>query len=482
MPAAGSITGPTSVCEGATITLVDAATGGTWSVSNTNATVSGAGVVTGITTGFVTISYTVTNSCTSLSATAIITINAAPNPGVITGPSSVCIGTTITLSDAVPGGTWSLTNSHASIAGGVVTPNTAGIDTIMYSVTNGCGTATASWPVTINALPDAGTISGPSGVCIGANITLTNSVSGGAWSASNGRATISGGVVTGVSAGIDTIIYSTTGACGAASATKIITVAPVPGGGSLSGASSVCVGGAITITSTVSGGVWSRTNAHASVSTSGIVTGLSTGRDTIIYTVTNSCGSGISSKTITVTGAGTAGTILGQSTVCAGDHLTLTDAIAGGIWTTTNPLIATVDGGGIVTGVAAGSATIDYTVSGSCGSSVATHGVVVRSQADCSGTASGITQTTTGENDIRIAPNPSKGDFTISGTFSSVIGDEVIIEITNMLGQTIYTGKATTHGGTIDEQVQLNNPSNGMYLLSLRTGDIKQIFRIVITR
>jgi hypothetical protein len=74
LPSAGTITGGTSVCETHTLALSNSVTGGAWTSSSGNATVSGTGVVTGVTAGTATISYTVTNSCGSASATSIITI------------------------------------------------------------------------------------------------------------------------------------------------------------------------------------------------------------------------------------------------------------------------------------------------------------------------------------------------------------------------------------------------------------------------
>lgn len=63
-PVAGVINGPDSVCPGYNITITDTVAGGIWSSSNTaRATVSTAGVVTGVSPGTVTITYTVTNTC-----------------------------------------------------------------------------------------------------------------------------------------------------------------------------------------------------------------------------------------------------------------------------------------------------------------------------------------------------------------------------------------------------------------------------------
>ena len=73
-----------------------------------------------------------------------------PSAGVITGPDtvSVCIDTIIVLSDAVSGGTWMATNSHATVSStGVVTAHSIGLDTIMYFVSNVCGSDTAKHTV-----------------------------------------------------------------------------------------------------------------------------------------------------------------------------------------------------------------------------------------------------------------------------------------------------------------------------------------------
>lgn len=64
---------------------------------------------------------------------------------------------------------------------------------------------------------------------------------------------------------------------------------PFPG--SISGPDTVCQGGSITLADTATGGIWSTLGPKAGVSTTGTVTGLLPGADTVVYTVTNSCGS-----------------------------------------------------------------------------------------------------------------------------------------------------------------------------------------------
>lgn len=148
------ITGPTEVCEGSTITLSTASTGGTWSSSDASiAGVVSTGNVTGVAGGVVDISYTLPTTC---SATYSVTVNALPVVAPITGTTSLCVGNSTTLSNATPGGTWSsAAASIASIdAAGTVTAVAAGITTITYRVTDGFGcTNFATTPDTVSAVP-----------------------------------------------------------------------------------------------------------------------------------------------------------------------------------------------------------------------------------------------------------------------------------------------------------------------------------------
>ena len=401
-PAANPITGLSAVCESTIITLTETATGGSWSASNTNASVTG-GVVTGLLAGVDTIRYIITNSCGTDIATRTITINPAPVAGVISGSSTVCEGFTITLTDAAPGGAWTASNGNATVLNGSVTANIAGIDTISYTVTNSCGTAIATRMVTINPQPVANPITGSASVCQGSSITLTETATGGGWNASNTHASVTAGVVTGFTAGTDTISYSVTNSCGTATATITVTVNPLPNAGAITGPSALCAGGSITLTDPATGGIWVASNSVATVS-GGIVTGISSGMDTISYSVTNSCGMAIVSKIVTITSGPSAGTITGPSGVCVGANISLTDPVSAGTWTASNGA-ATVSGG-LVHGMAAGVDTISYSVAGSCGSGVATAvvtvnplpaaGIISGMPAVCEGAAISLTSTVAG--------------------------------------------------------------------------------------
>ena len=208
----GIVSGSTILCQGSTTTFEDAVTAGAWTSSNPAVATVGlsTGIVSGVSAGTATLTFTGSGGY----ATAIITINPLPNPGVIIGGSNGCPGASIMLSDTVTGGIWTVTNTYAVITAGNVTCITAGVDTIKYSVSNSCGTTAASKIITINPIVSAGIITGLDTVCIGHTITLSDTVSGGIWSAAGGHASVSAsGVVTGVTAGWDSIIYTVANFC-----------------------------------------------------------------------------------------------------------------------------------------------------------------------------------------------------------------------------------------------------------------------------
>ena len=473
-PVVAAITGTMNECVGATTTLSDATAGGAWSSGSTSIATVSSGVVTGVATGIVNINYSLTNGvgCTT-TVSAMDTVKDVPVVAAISGATNVCVGATTTLSDATGGGVWGASNAHATVAGGLVTGVTSGTDTISYTVTNACGSATASGTLSVNPLPDAGTITGSTNLCTGSSITLGETVMGGVWSASNGNATVSGSsVVTGVTTGLDTISYTVTNTCGTAFTTTVISIGTVlPNAGVITGPSSVCKTASITLIDTASGGVWSSCNAHATVA-GGVVTGVTTGFDTIRYTVSNVCGSTSAVKVITIIQAPSAGTITGASSLCPGQTINLSESgTPGGTWSSNNTGVATVSAG-IVAGVSAGSATISYTVANSCGSRTATHGVTVLTQAECNtqvGTVPG-----TDPYELTVYPNPNKGTFTLN--LASDKDEHVRVVISNIIGQkvkefTIATNKSVSV--TIDKAA-------GFYLLSVYTSKGKYVTKVTV--
>lgn len=153
-------------------------------------------------------------------------------------------------------------------------------------------------------------IAGANTVCAEAGITLTNEFAGGAWTLSNANASVSGtGVVTGNIAGTDVLYYTVVTACGEQTTQTTITINPVAVAGAISGVASICSGATTVFTNptAVGTGSWSVSNSHSSITTAGVLTGLSVGVDSVLFTATNSCGSAAASKLINVTHCSNAG-------------------------------------------------------------------------------------------------------------------------------------------------------------------------------
>jgi hypothetical protein len=81
---------------------------------------------------------------------------------------------------------------------------------------------------------------------------------------------------------------------------------------------------------------------------------------------------------------------------------------------------------------------------------------------------------------VALSPNPNKGEFALKGTLPA-LNKEATIEITNMLGQQVYSNKVSTQNGTINEVIKMDaNIANGIYLLHLISGSEKSVFHFVV--
>ncbi len=442
-PTAGTITGTTTACVGAATTLTDATTGGTWSTTAASvASVSTTGVVTGVSAGSATISYTVTNACGTASTSTGVTINPLPTVASISGATSVCAGGTITLTDATAGGTWSSGSTGIATVSttGVVTGVAAGSAIISYTVTNGFGCqARATATVTVNTgITATVTPAGPTTFCTGGSVVLNaNTGSGYTYQWQLGAANITGATnasYTANAAGSYRVII-TAGACAATSSATTVTINSVYAA-AIAGATSVCIGATATVTDSTTGGTWSSASTGiATISTTGVITGVAAGTAVISYAVTNACGTATVTRSITVNSPTTVAAITGTTTVCSGGTVTLADATSGGVWSSGSTGVATISTTGVVFGVSVGTAAITYTVTNSFGCvSRATTSVTITSGISATATAGGATTFCTG------------GSVTLSASTGSGYAYQWQVGGTNITGATASTYTATTAG------------------------------------
>jgi len=347
-----ALTGATNLCVGGTTTLSSADAGGTWTSSNTSvATVDASGLVSGMGAGTSTITYTLPTGCIRV---ATVTVNVMPS--AISGVTVVCDGSTTNLMSTPGGGTWSSSNTSIATVNsstGVVAGVSGGTAEITYNIGGGVNGCIATTVVTVNPRPAV--ITGFPSVCIGSITTLSSLTGGGTWTSGNPTvATVdASGNVTGVVTGTASISYTLATGC---ARVQPVTVNNIPA--TVSGPDAVCVGSNATLVSGPAGGTWSSTDVTlATITSSGVVTGVANGVVTLSYILPSGC---FRTKTITVNPLPSA--ISGPATVCIGSAITLSSAPLGGTWALSVPSVATIDAGtGVLTGVTAGQTGVTYT-------------------------------------------------------------------------------------------------------------------------
>ena len=365
------------------------------SSSNATATVSAQGMLTAVATGTATI------TATSEGATGQATITVAPDPvaAVEISPSTASIlvgGTTQLTAIARNVGGQSLvgravfwSSSSPTLATvsstGVVTGVSPGNAVIIASIEGKQASAT----VTVRAVPVASVqiTPSPASTIVGQTVTLTattrdalgNTLGGRivGWSSSNTAvATVNAnGLVTGVASGTATITASSEGVSG----TTALTVNGVPVATVTVAPSNVTLaaGQTATLTATLKDGAgnvltgravtWSSgATTVATVSSTGVVTGVSAGTATI--TATSEGKSAAAAVTVTAPTAATVTVAPSTATLTVGNSTTLIATVRDGssnimvnasvTWSTSNTSVATVSSSGVVTGVGTGSATI----------------------------------------------------------------------------------------------------------------------------
>ena len=331
--------GNDSVCVGVNDTLTSACSGGTWhSASPAIATVDTAsGIVTGLSAGTAVISYHVSG----VYYTTLVTVKALADPGTITGATRyVCLGSNITLTDAISGGTWSSSApAFASVSTtGVVHGVANGSAIISYTVTNSCGAVSDTQAVftdTVLPLPSSGSaLPRPCGSGHSSSLVGLFAPPGGVFSAAYsvfGSVTSAGIFTSGASAGTITITYTVANGCGSHYITGALTVdQPLA---SISGSTYLCLSDTTTLTDATPGGTWSSSNPSvATIDNTGFVSSLAAGTTTISYSLPagyySSCSTSVVTHTMSISAPAPISAT--HDTICSGDYTLYLDGVSGG--------------------------------------------------------------------------------------------------------------------------------------------------------
>jgi large repetitive protein len=322
LPATPTITagGPTTFCEGGSVTLASSAEANyLWSTGETTASI----IVS--TAGSYTVRVTDGNGCQSaVSVATIVTINTLPaTPTIIAGGTTIfCDGGSVTLTSSISSGyLWSTGATTQSI-----NATTAGSYTVIVTNASGCQSApSVAAIVTVNALPATPTIiaDGPTTICAGGNVTLTSS-DGVSYLWSNVATAASIYVTT---AGSYTVqVTSTNGCLSAVSSAIVVTVNALPSTPTITagGPTTFCAGGSVTLSSSAGTSyLWSSGETAASINVT------TAGSYTVRVSNASGCLSAVSVATIvTINALPATPTITagGPITLCIGSNVTLTSS------------------------------------------------------------------------------------------------------------------------------------------------------------
>ena len=412
-----TLTGPASVCIGSTgnvYTTEAGMTGYRWTVSGGGTIVGGANTntitVTWNTLGAQTIcvNYSNTYGCRALNPTCkTVTVHPLPVP-TITGPNSVCNGSSgnvYTTEAGMTGYTWNLSVA-GTIVGGfntntvTVTWAAAGTQSICVNYTdpNGC-TATSStcYNVTVKGLPNPA-LNGPTVACAGStgNIYITDAgMADYSWIVSAGGTITSGAATSSITvtwntAGAQSVSVNYSNGCSAALPKDLpVTVNALPIVYNVTGSNTSCIGGIGNhpgLDNSQIGVVYqlfiNGYNLVASIPGTGAALSFgnqtATGAYTVVGTV-NGCSNNMAGSAVINYYPLPIPTITGPASVCAGS--------TGNVYTTETGMTVytwTVSAGGIIVGptnintvtvtwnTGGGTISVNYTNSNACTASTPT--------------------------------------------------------------------------------------------------------------
>jgi len=303
-PTAAASADKTNVCNGTSIALSAATTGGMmpytylWSNGATASALS----VTPLSSGPYAVTIRDANGCTS-AAQVNITVNQPPTPGIV-GNNAVCPNASISLSGT--GGNiyqWS-----TGVTGPSITISLAQPVVIRLTATdaNGC-TASVSKEIGIHPVP-VPVIAGNTAICFGASTTLI--ASGGSsynWNTGSGNQEISVSPLTNTTY---TVTVVNGAGCSAVTATAI--TVRLPPNAAITGNTTICSGATVALAAS-GGGTYSWNTGQ----TNGSITVNPAATTTYTVTVTSNGCSSTDTHTITANPLPVA-VISGNTTVCSG--------------------------------------------------------------------------------------------------------------------------------------------------------------------
>ena len=422
-------------------------------------------------------SQTVSGCESSARLDVTVTVTAAPAAPTGSAAQTFCSGaTTGTVANLVAAGS-SIKWYSVATGGTALATTTALVNGSHYyasQTVNTCESASRlNVTATVNAtpsVPTVGTITQPTCALATGSVILNGLPSTGTWTLTRtpGTITTTGTGTTKTITGLASATYtytvtSSTNCISVSSANIVINAQPAaPAAPTGTAAQSFCTGA--TVASLVATGTslkWytAATGGTALATTTTLVNGTHYYASQTVSTCESATRFNVTATVNALPAAPAA--IGGTKSVCVGKTTTLTDTTTGGVWSSSNTSVATIGTTGIVTGVAAGTATITYTVKNAsgCTRSVTTTVTVNPIAAQPGAFTASTASVTLGQSRVRYTVPLVSGitykwsysgtGATITGTTNSVLVSYSLTATSGTLGVTATNSCGTSIARTI---------------------------------
>jgi PKD repeat protein len=415
----------------------------------------------------VTTTYTITGTsgagCTN---TTTVTVTVNPSPTVTLSPSapSYCAGGSVSVTASGANTyAWSPATGLSATTGATVTasPTATTTYTITGTGANGC-TGTSTVTVTVNPLPTITANPSAPQMCSGGSATITASGANTyAWSPATGLSATTGATVTATPTATTTYTITGTDVTGCTNTTTVtvtINNNPVANAGS---DVSICMGDNTTLNAS-GGGTYSWAPSTGLSSTT-IANPVASPTATTSYTVTVTNGPGCTASDVVVV---TVNPLPPAPTITQNSNVLTSSAATTYQWYLNSVIIN-------------GATSQTYTITQS-----GTYSVCITDVNGCSSCSSGFAAVYTGMSDditngtLSIFPNPNNGQFDIS--FDLNKKDNYVVEITDELGQLVYSEKLDSYAGHYSKHFDVKQYGAGMYMFTLKNSSNQSVKKVIV--
>ncbi|MBK9730337.1 MAG: hypothetical protein IPO83_03445 [Chitinophagaceae bacterium] len=406
------------------------------------------------------------HGCSKTSSALSVIINTSPAP-VISGPATVCVGSSIALScGSFTSYVWS-TGSNAS----TINVNAAGSFNVTVTDLNGCSGISPQKTVALSQLPvPIITTSGPIEFCDGGSVTLDAGSGYSSYNWSNSKTTQTNVVS---ASGSYVVTVTNAGGCTGTSAAMNVTAWIIPSVSVTAvGPITYCLNSGTYLT-TLSGPYnyqWLKGTTNVIGATNQTFAPVSSGTYKVKVTDVNGCNKTSSGLKVTVNPlpASTI-SISGSNSICAGQTKTITANTGSGLtylWKREGNVIAGATASTYIASLA-GNYTCVVTNSSGCAVTSNTITIVINCKGDAQNGMEGDHVS------WLIYPNPTNHELHIRMSTGEVESGDCLTEIKNLMGTTIWFNKSTFMDHSIETDLYLDaGIPAGMYFVVIHVGDM----------